>query len=117
MANKRIYLDYNASAPLRPEARAAMADALETFGNPSSIHAEGRAARGVVEEAREAVAALAGARARDVVFTSGATEGAALALAPPVANGGFIRLLIGGGEHPAVRLGQGYARPLLRPLR
>ncbi len=109
MANKRIYLDYNASAPLRPEARAAMADALETFGNPSSIHAEGRAARGVVEEAREAVAALAGARARDVVFTSGATEGAALAQAPPAANGMSARLLIGGGEHPAVRLGQGYA--------
>ena len=108
MAKKRVYLDYNASALLRPEARAAMADALDVFGNPSSIHAEGRAARGLIEEAREAVAALAGARARDVVFTSGATEAAAMALTPPSAGSAPSRLLLGAGEHPAVRLGQSF---------
>ena len=61
MKDKRIYLDYNATAPLRPEARAAMMAALDAPGNPSSIHAEGRAARAIVEEARRAVAALVGA--------------------------------------------------------
>ncbi len=56
----RIYLDWNATAPLRPEARAAMLAALDLVGNPSSVHAEGRAARRIVEEAREQVAALVG---------------------------------------------------------
>ncbi len=77
----RAYLDWNASAPLRPEARAAMASALDVLGNPSSVHAEGRAARAVVERARAQVAAATGCLAGDVVFTSGATEAAALALA------------------------------------
>ncbi len=77
----RAYLDWNATAPLRAEARAAMWDALEAVGNPSSVHAEGRRARGLVERAREAVAAALGAGDADVVFTSGATEAAALALA------------------------------------
>jgi cysteine desulfurase len=74
MNNERTYLDYNASAPLRPEARAAMVDALAVFGNPSSVHAEGRRARAIVDAAREDVAALVGARPADVVFTSGASE-------------------------------------------
>lgn len=77
----RIYLDWNASAPLRPEARAAMIEALDRCGNPSSIHAEGRAARAVIERARGQVAEAVGAVASDIVFTSGATEAAALALA------------------------------------
>lgn len=77
----RAYLDWNASAPLRPEARAAMAAAMEVTGNPSSIHAEGRAARAIVERARDALAAALGATAAEIVFTSGATEAAALALA------------------------------------
>jgi cysteine desulfurase len=72
----RVYLDWNATAPLRPEARAAMAAALELSGNPSSVHAEGRAAKAMVERAREQVAAAVGCKAREVVFTSGATEAA-----------------------------------------
>lgn len=78
---ERAYLDWNASAPLRPEARAAMLAALDIAGNPSSVHAEGRAARGLVERARRQVAAALGADGSDVVFVSGATEAAALAMA------------------------------------
>ena len=70
----RTYLDWNASAPLRREARAAMVAALDLTGNPSSVHAEGRRARALVEAARERVAALVGARPAEVIFTSGATE-------------------------------------------
>ncbi len=77
----RTYLDWNATAPLRPEARAAMIAALDLSGNPSSIHAEGRAARAAVERARGQIARAAGAEAADVVFVSGATEAAALACA------------------------------------
>ena len=92
----RVYLDYNATAPLRAEARAAMIGAMDLVGNPSSVHAEGRAAKGVVERARAQVAAALGAEGADVIFTSGATEGAALACAG--------RDLLGSGvEHDAVR--------------
>lgn len=77
----RVYLDHNATAPLRPEARAAMAAAMDVVGNPSSVHAEGRAAKALVERARAQVGAALGADGADVVFTSGATEAAALALA------------------------------------
>lgn len=78
---ERVYLDWNATAPLRPEARAAMVAALEVAGNPSSVHAEGRAARALVERARAQVAAAMGASGSDIVFVSGATEAAALAMA------------------------------------
>jgi cysteine desulfurase len=71
---RRLYLDYNATAPLRPEARAAMIAALSEVGNASSVHAEGRAARKRIEEAREAVARLVGGEAKLVTFTSGGTE-------------------------------------------
>lgn len=92
----RLYLDWNASAPLRPEARAAMIGAMDLVGNASSIHAEGRALRGVIERARAQVAAALGAEgAADLVFTSGATEAAALALAGR-------DLLCAGIEHDAV---------------
>src|SRR6185312_13358109 len=74
------YLDHNATSPLRPESLSAMTHALTIGGNPSSIHANGRAARAVVEDAREAVADLAGAPAGTVIFTSGATESNDLAL-------------------------------------
>jgi cysteine desulfurase len=77
----RIYLDHNATTPLRPEARAAMIAAMDMLGNPSSVHAEGRAAKAVIESARAQVAAALGASDADIVFTSGATEAAALALA------------------------------------
>lgn len=77
---RRTYLDWNATAPLRPEARAAMVEAMDLLGNPSSVHAEGRAAKGLVERARAQVATALGADGADVIFTSGATEAAALAL-------------------------------------
>ena len=76
----RTYLDWNATAPLRPEARAAMIDAIEITGNPSSVHAEGRAAKLALERAREEIASALGAEGADVIFTSGATESAALIL-------------------------------------
>jgi cysteine desulfurase len=105
----RIYLDHNATSPLRPEARAAMAAVLAETGNASSIHAEGRGARTRIEAAREAIAALVGAEPAAVTFTSGATEAVALALSPEMElSGRPVRcdvLLISGIEHPAVRAG------------
>lgn len=95
MKEDRVYLDWNASAPLRPEARDAVVAALSVAGNPSAIHAEGRAARALVERARAQVAAAAGAMAADVVFVSGATEAAALACAGR-------DLFCASVEHPAV---------------
>ncbi|OUS08278.1 aminotransferase [Rhodobacterales bacterium 52_120_T64] len=77
----RVYLDYNATTPLRPEARAAMLSAMDVLGNPSSVHAEGRAAKTVIETARRQVADATGASGADIIFTSSATEAAALALA------------------------------------
>ena len=82
--SERVYLDHNASSPLRPEARAAMLAALDLEGNPSSVHAEGRAARAVIEAAREEVAALVGAAPSQVIFTSGGTEANNMALEPSV---------------------------------
>ncbi|MEM8787953.1 MAG: cysteine desulfurase family protein [Pseudomonadota bacterium] len=76
----RVYLDWNATAPLRPEARVAMLAAIDVVGNPSSVHAEGRAAKAIVERARAQVARLVGCDAGEVVFTSGATEAAGLVL-------------------------------------
>jgi cysteine desulfurase len=96
----RVYLDYNATAPLRREAREAMIAALGEVGNPSSIHAEGRAARAIVEQARRDVAALVGGSAKDVVFTAGGTEAANLALAPGFA--GLRRLIVCATEHVCV---------------
>jgi cysteine desulfurase len=94
-----VYLDANASEPLRPEARAAMLAATEA-GNPSSIHAAGRAARRLLETAREAVAQHCGVRPAQVVFTSGGTEADALALH---ALGHGRRIVIGATEHDAIR--------------
>ncbi len=74
----RVYLDWNATAPLRPEARAAMLEAMDLMGNPSSVHAEGRAAKGMIEKARVQVARLVGCDPTEVIFTSGATEAAAM---------------------------------------
>src|SRR5262249_13507421 len=103
----RTYLDWNATAPLRPQAREAMVRALERIGNPSSVHAEGRAARALIEHARDEVAALVGAAPRDGVFTSGGTEANALALASTVGGNGSIRerLLVSAIEHPSVLAG------------
>jgi cysteine desulfurase len=110
----RAYLDWNASAPLRAEARAAVSAALDLTGNPSSVHGEGRAARRLIEEARENVAALVGAEARNVVFTSGGTEANALALSPSIENGSDKaprdRLSMSAIEHPSVLAGGRFAR-------
>ncbi len=108
----RLYFDYNATAPLRPEAREAMAAAFGMVGNPSSIHAEGREARAVVEKARGQVAALAGTSPRSLIFTSGGTEAANLALTPTLARGrsaGCDILLVGAGEHPCVLAGHRFS--------
>src|ERR1700689_4426368 len=107
LRRERAYLDYNATAPLRAEARTAMAAAFDLAGNPSSIHAEGRAARAIVEDARRAVAELAGVAPRGIVFTSGGTEAANLALTP----GGkrVVRLIAGAGEHACVLAGHRFA--------
>src|SRR6187551_3069162 len=101
----QAYLDWNATAQLRREAQAAVTTALAITGNPSSVHAAGRAARRLVEEARERVAALVGASSRDVVFTSGGTEANALALSPALAG----RLLVSAIEHPSVLAGGRFA--------
>jgi cysteine desulfurase len=77
----RVYMDWNATAPLRVEARAAMIAAMDVVGNPSSVHAEGRAAKGIVERARGQIKDAFGAGSADIAFTSGATEAAALVLA------------------------------------
>ncbi len=87
MTSPRAYLDYNATAPLRPRAREAMLAALDKLGNPSSIHAEGRTARGLLETSRGKIAAGVGTAARNLVFTSGATEAANLALTPHLRAG------------------------------
>ena len=81
MARPRLYLDWNATTPLRAEAREAMLAAMEVTGNPSSVHAEGRAAKALMERARAQVASAIGAEAADIVFVSGSTEAAALACA------------------------------------
>ncbi len=109
----RIYLDWNATAPLCPDARAAMLAALEVAGNPSSVHAEGRAARRLIEEAREKVAALVGAEARNVVFTSGGTEANMLALSP---SARIQRLLASAVEHPSVLAGGRFPAPAVERL-
>ncbi len=96
MSRKRVYLDWNATAPLRESARAAMLAAMDVVGNPSSVHAEGRAAVALVEKARTQVAEAFGAQAADIVFVSGATEAAALALRGRGIHGAGI-------EHDAVR--------------
>ncbi|SDH95054.1 cysteine desulfurase family protein [Lutimaribacter saemankumensis] len=95
MPKRRVYLDYNATAPLRAEARDAMVAAFDLVGNPSSVHTEGRAAKGLIERARGQIAAAFGAEGADVIFTSGATEAAALACAGRGLHGSGI-------EHDAV---------------
>lgn len=109
ISGERIYLDHNASAPLVEAARVAMAEALVLSGNASSVHAEGRRARSMIEKARSAVASLAGVKAPVVTFTSGGTEAANLALRPDhFAHGGKPLLLIGASEHACIRDGHGF---------
>ncbi|MCY0095306.1 cysteine desulfurase family protein [Hoeflea ulvae] len=109
MADGRLYLDYNATAPLLPAAREAMLEAMALPGNPSSVHAEGRQARAVVSRAREAVARLCQVTAAQVTFCSGATEAANHVLTPDFRMGRSAvrvsRLLVSAVEHPAVLAG------------
>lgn len=117
---ERAYFDWNATAPLREEAREAVTAALALTGNASSVHAEGRAARRLVEEARERVADLVGADARNVTFTSGATEANMQALTPAIEVGGRKqtrdRLFISAIEHSSVRCGGRFAADQVEEL-
>lgn len=114
MAPPRLYLDWNATAPLHPAAREAIMRAIDVFGNPNSVHGEGRAARAAIEGARRKVAALAGTDAGNVVFTSGATEAANLVLTPDFRMGRtplrLGHLYFSAVEHPAVREGGRFAK-------
>src|SRR3954469_24997687 len=104
----RVYLDWNATTPLRPEAREAMERAWDLPGNPSSVHAEGRQARRLVEDARTAIARAVGAAPRNVIFTSGGTEANALALSPGLRTGRGApvqRLVVSAIEHASVLAG------------
>jgi cysteine desulfurase len=114
----RIYLDYNATAPLRPEARAATVAALGVLGNASSVHAEGRAAHHVVEDARTEVARLVGAESKLVTFTSGGTEANDTVLTPDWTLNGkphHLDLLLASAiEHPSVLAGGRFAKDAVR---
>ncbi|MEO0485127.1 MAG: cysteine desulfurase family protein [Pseudomonadota bacterium] len=102
---QRVYLDYNATTPLRAEARTAMIAAMDALGNPSSVHAEGRAAKAIIEKARAQIAEAIGASGADIVFTSSATEAAALALSGRGLHGSAV-------EHDAVRAYAGSDLPV-----
>jgi cysteine desulfurase len=114
MANDRAYMDWNATAPLLPSARARMVDVLDMAGNPSSVHREGRAVRTVIEEARRSVAALVGAAPQNVTFTSGATEAACHVLTPHFRMGRSLleigHLMVSAIEHKAIGQGGRFAR-------
>jgi cysteine desulfurase len=116
----RTYLDWNATAPMREEAKAAFAAALSYVGNPSSVHAEGRAARALVEASRERVAALVGALAGNVVFTASGTEANMLALTPAIETADEkrprSRLLLSAIEHASVRAGGRFPREAIEEL-
>ncbi len=120
MAPPRLYLDWNATAPLHPAAREAIMRAIDIFGNPNSVHGEGRAARAAIEDARRKVAALAGTDAGNVVFTSGATEAANLVLTPDFRMGRtplrLGQLYFSAIEHPAVREGGRFARETMTEI-
>ncbi len=109
MNNSRLYLDYNATAPLLPAAHEAMLAALDLPGNPSSVHAEGRAARAVVSRARQHIATLVGTTPNNVIFTSGATEAAATIMTPHFKMGradlAIGQLYVSAVEHPCVLAG------------
>ena len=109
MDSTRAYLDHNASSPLRPQARQAMIAALDAGGNASSVHGEGRAARNLVEAAREELARSFGVPPRSVVFTSGGTEANALALR----GSGSERFIVSAVEHASVQVA---AEQSVRPV-
>lgn len=112
-APKPIYCDYNATSPLRPSAREAMAEAMDKVGNPSSIHGFGRAVRHAVEQARASIVRDLGLDSYRAIFTSGATEALATALTPstqgPKPDHTTTRLFIAATEHIAALQGHGFA--------
>jgi cysteine desulfurase len=117
---ERVYLDWNATAALRLQAQRALLDAAALTGNPSSVHAEGRAARQLIEQAREEVASLIAARPADVIFTSSGTEANMLALSPAIETAGEKRprdrLFISAIEHPSVRAGGRFLRGAIEDI-
>lgn len=116
----RAYFDWNATAPLRPEVRVAMSDVWEVFGNPSSVHAEGRAARALVEDARAQVARLVGAEPKNMIFTASGTEANVLALSPALESSRtkahFGRLLVSAIEHPSVHDGGRFPQGMVEEI-
>ena len=114
MAQNRIYLDYNASAPLLPSAREAMIAALDATGNPSSVHFEGRASLKIIEKARSQLGKAVGAKGNQIVFTSGASEAANQALSPIIRAAGrevhVSKLYVSAIEHPCVLAGGRFAK-------
>jgi cysteine desulfurase len=120
LVRDRVYLDWNATTPLRREAREAMAAAWDLAGNPSSVHAEGRASRRLVEDARAVIAEAVGADARNVVFTSGGTEANSLALTPGLRRNSSLpinRLVVSAIEHASVLTGGRFPREAIGILR
>ena len=118
--SNRFYLDWNATTPLRDEARRAIAGALDLPGNASSVHTEGREARKWIEGARSAVGNAVGAKAKNVVFTSGGTEANALALAPGLRRDGAAaveRLVVSAIEHASVLSGGRFAQSSIASIR
>src|SRR3974390_545627 len=116
----RSYLDWTATAPMREEAKAAFAAALSLVGNPSSVHAEGRAARALIGATRDQVAALVGAQPRNVVFTASGTEANMLALTPAIETADEkrprSRLLVSAIEHASVRAGGRFSRDAIEEI-
>lgn len=102
MTRPAIYLDHNAASPLLPEARAALVDALDLVGNPSSVHGHGRALRNLIDTARGRVAALAGAERKQVVFTGSATEAITQAIVGGARAFASAAIIVSAGEHAAV---------------
>src|SRR5712675_2019462 len=115
----RVYLDWNATTPLRPEARVGMALAWDMSGNPSSVHAEGRQARRLVEDARAIIAAAVGGQPQNVVLTSGGTEANSLALTPGLRRAGTMpvqQLLVSAIEHASVLAGGRFTADMIQTI-
>ncbi|ENN91772.1 cysteine desulfurase family protein [Bartonella schoenbuchensis] len=120
MAVKRRYFDHNATTPLTKKAKIALFESLETFGNPSSVHAEGRAAKALLQKARRQIADRLNANPNHIVFTSGASE-AAMTLLTPFYNMGyskvqFSHLYIGASEHPSIAQGGRFSKELISTI-
>lgn len=114
-----IYLDHNASSPLLASAKAAMTEAFELAGNPSSVHQPGRAIRAVIEQARERLANFVGAREQDVIWTSGGTEANNLALTPSLFPRDLqdnVTLYVSAIEHPSVLNGMRFEKEHIKVI-